>query len=196
MNETHEGVTDRITDLDDLLRGIFLAAKAMDPTRPVLDVSGYSHRLRESDVWDCHDYQADPQKLQADMDLLVQGKAWANEVLDACPPIQSIPYRGQPFFNSEFGGIAWNPDAKEGENSWGYGDRPKSLEEFYQRFEQQCAVQLANPLMFGYCYTQLTDVFQEQNGIVRFDRRPKFDLARIRRAQQRPAAIESPDIPK
>ena len=49
---------------------------------------------------------------------------------------------------------------------------------------------LDNPPMFGYCYTQLTDVFQEQNGIYTFDRRAKFDVERIRRAQQRPAAIE------
>jgi hypothetical protein len=44
--------------------------------------------------------------------------------------------------------------------------------------------------MFGYCYTQLTDVFQEQNGIFRFDRRPKFDLARLAAIQGRSAAIE------
>jgi hypothetical protein len=45
--------------------------------------------------------------------------------------------------------------------------------------------------MFGYCYTQLTDVFQEQNGIYRFDRTSKLDVSRIRAAQLRPAAIEA-----
>jgi len=64
------------------------------------------------------------------------------------------------------------------------------VEEYYERFEKLCAALLDNPLMFGYCYTQLTDVFQEQNGICTFDRRQKFDLGRIRAAQQRPAAIE------
>jgi hypothetical protein len=44
--------------------------------------------------------------------------------------------------------------------------------------------------MFGYCYTQLTDVYQEQNGIYFFDRSTKFDMERIRAAQRRPAAIE------
>ena len=44
--------------------------------------------------------------------------------------------------------------------------------------------------MFGYCYTQLTDVYQEQNGIYTFDRQSKFDLDRIRAIQQRLAAIE------
>ena len=49
---------------------------------------------------------------------------------------------------------------------------------------------LDNPDMFGYCYTQLTDIYQEQNGIYKFDRTGKFDLARLRAAQQRAAAIE------
>jgi hypothetical protein len=44
--------------------------------------------------------------------------------------------------------------------------------------------------MFGYFYTQLTDVFQEQNGIYTFDRQAKFDLARLRQIQGRTAAIE------
>ena len=49
---------------------------------------------------------------------------------------------------------------------------------------------LDNPGMFGYCYTQLTDIYQEQTGIYKFDRSGKFDRARLRAAQQRPAAIE------
>ena len=45
--------------------------------------------------------------------------------------------------------------------------------------------------MFGYCYTQLTDVYQEQNGIFTFDRAEKFDMKRINKAQTRKAAIEA-----
>ena len=105
-------------------------------------------------------------------------------------PGWNIPYRGQPFFNSEFGGIKWNPATADSKASWGYGDTPKSLEEFYSRFEALCNVLLDNPLMFGYCYTQLTDVFQEQNGIFFFDRSAKFDLKRLKRIQTKKAAIE------
>ncbi len=65
-----------------------------------------------------------------------------------------------------------------------------AIEEFYQRFEGLCNTLLDNECMFGYCYTQLTDVFQEQNGIYRFDRRPKFDLDRLKAVQTRKAAIE------
>jgi len=105
-------------------------------------------------------------------------------------PKASLPYRGQLFFVSEFGGIWWNPEAPEGEASWGYGKRPKTVEEFYTRFEGLCNALLDNPDMFGYCYTQLTDIHQEQNGLFYFDRRPKFDNAKLHAIQTRPAAIE------
>ena len=71
-----------------------------------------------------------------------------------------------------------------------YGARPRTIEEFYRRFEGLCDVLLDDPGMFGYCYTQLTDVYQEQNGIYTFDRRSKFDLERLRQIQRRAAAIE------
>lgn len=77
------------------------------------------------------------------------------------------------------------PPTRHSPWGYGYGGTPGSLEEFYDRFERLCGALLGNPGMFGYCYTQLTDVFQEQNGIYRFDRSPKFDLTRIRAAQSR-----------
>ena len=35
--------------------------------------------------------------------------------------------------------------------------------------------------MAGYCYTQLTDVEQEQNGNYNYDRSKKFDMSRIKK---------------
>jgi beta-galactosidase/beta-glucuronidase len=189
LNETWQVLTDQITQLDVVTRGMFLATKALDPTRPVLDASGYSHRVPESDVYDSHDYEQDPVKFKANQAGLAENKPFVNSGGKDKP--WSVAYRGQPYFVSEFGGIWWNPKAKPGEDSWGYGDRPKTLEAFYERFEKLCAVLLDDPNMFGYCYTQLTDVYQEQNGIYTFDRGEKFDIARIAKAQQRPAAIET-----
>ena len=67
------------------------------------------------------------------------------------------------------------------------------MNEFYDRFERLCAVLLDDVNMFGYCYTQLTDIYQEQNGIYKYDRGEKFDIERIREAQVKPAAIELAD---
>lgn len=197
LNETWQTMLDTITTLDDVTRGMYLATKAMDTTRPVLDTSGYSHRVSEADVYDCHDYTQDPDTFAERQSGLAEDKPFVNSAADWGLPEHlvgnltwSVPYNGQPYFVSEFGGIWWNPDVKEGEDSWGYGDRPTSLDEFYDRFERLCAILLDDPDMFGYCYTQLTDIYQEQNGIYKYDRSEKFDMDRIRAAQQRPAAIE------
>ena len=199
LNETWQSILDRITLLDDVTRGMYLATKAMDATRPVLDTSGYSHRVPEADIYDSHDYVQDPARLAERHAGLATGNPYVNAPAQWNMPahlggstVWSIPYHGQPYFVSEFGGIWWNPDVKEGEDSWGYGERPKTLDEFYERFDKLCAVLLGDTNMFGYCYTQLTDIYQEQNGIYRYDRSVKFDMGRIRAAQQRPAAIEQP----
>ena len=191
LNETAEEIGDAAAMLDDVTRGAFLATKAMDTTRPVLDASGYSHRVKESDVCDSHDYSQRRAGLEANQSGLADGDPYLNS--GGYRKDWSIPYGGQPFFVSEFGGIWWNPDAKEGEDSWGYGERPRTLDEFYDRFEGLCSVLLDNPHMFGYCYTQLTDVYQEQNGVYRFDRSGKLDIERLRAVQQRTAAIERAD---
>ncbi len=196
LNETYQRITDRITGLDDVTRGMFLAAKAMDTSRPVLDASGYSHRVAESDVWDSHNYTQDPVEFAQEVGGLAQGTAHTNRGEDGQE--WSVPHGGQPWFCSEFGGIWWRPDTEAsdssvdrgGESSWGYGRAPRSEEEFHERFAGLTAALLDDPLVFGYCYTQLTDVFQEQNGIYSFDRSTKLDVERVRAAQQRPAAIE------
>ena len=188
LNETWQSISDELTTLDDVTHGMFLAAKAMDTSRPVLDASGYSHRVPTADVYDSHDYTQDVDAFRARHAGLRGGKPYINRTETM---VWSIPYRGQPFFVSEFGGIWWNPDAGEGEDSWGYGERPKAIEEFYDRFEGLCKVLLEDENMFGYCYTQLTDIDQEQNGIYKFDRSEKFDHKRLRDVQQKSAAIES-----
>ncbi len=189
LNETSQRLSDERSQLSELTMGMFLAAKAMDTTRIVLDASGYSHRVPQTDVYDCHNYQQDSNKFANDFSGLAKGAPFINAGEE-----WSIPYMGQPYFCSEFGGIKWNPEnakIKDQKVSWGYGNEPKTIEEFYARFEGLCNVLLDNPNMFGYCYTQLTDVFQEQNGIYNFDRSEKFDMEKIRKIQQKPAAIET-----
>ncbi|WP_345752640.1 glycoside hydrolase family 2 protein [Microbacterium rhizophilus] len=193
LNETHQNLHDRITVLDDVTRGMFLATKLADPSRPVIDASGYAHRVLETDVWDSHNYEQDPARFAELVGGTADGRPYENTREDGTRVSQ--PYGGQPHFISEFGGIWWNPDRTDADggaqdDSWGYGQRVRDEAEFHERFEGLTGVLLADPEMFGYCYTQLTDVFQEQNGVYRFDRSDKLDVARIRAAQERAAASE------
>jgi hypothetical protein len=47
---------------------------------------------------------------------------------------------------------------------------------------------LDSPAIAGFCYTQLTDVQQERNGLLDEHRRAKVDPAEISRINRRPAA--------
>jgi beta-galactosidase/beta-glucuronidase len=197
LNETYQVLHDRTTQLDDVTQGMYLATKLADPTRPVIDASGYSHRVRGGDVYDSHSYEQDPAAFAAEQGGLAAGSPHVN--LFQGQTI-SVPYEGQPYFVSEYGGIWWNPalvtedqqssDDPERDQSWGYGQRVDSVEAWHTRYAGLTEVLLREPLMFGYCYTQLTDTFQEENGIYDFDRRPKFDIGRIRAVQVATAAYE------
>ena len=77
-----------------------------------------------------------------------------------------------------------------GENGWGYGEGPKTEEEFLSRLKGLTDVLLENPYMFGFCYTQLYDIEQEKNGIYTYERKPKYDVADIKKANEQIAEIE------
>jgi hypothetical protein len=96
-------------------------------------------------------------------------------------PDFEVAYQGQPYIVDEFGGIKWIPreDLVFAEDSWGYGEDPQSLDEFYTRLEGLVDVLLSYEHICGYCYTQLTDIEQEQNGVYNYDRTEKFDMDRI-----------------
>ena len=146
----------------------------LDPTRPVNDASGYVHV--DTDLWTVHTYQQDPDILRDQLQPHPQHGPFRNH------PDREVAYAGQPYIVDEYGGIKWIPrdDLVYAENSWGYGNAPQTLEEFYTRLEGLTDVILSYNHITGYCYTQLTDIEQEQNGIYNYDRSEKFDMARIK----------------
>lgn len=191
LNETHQVRHDRTTNLDDVTLAMFLATKAADPTRPVIDASGYSHRVPATDVYDAHTYEQDPAALARLHEGLSGGRPFVND-RDGRP--FSVPYAGQPYFVSEYGGIWWDASERPGDrDAWEYGNRVADVDELVERFAALTRVLLRHPGMFGHCYTQLTDVFQERNGVYTFDRAPKLDVARLRAVQAERAAYEERD---
>lgn len=161
-----------------LHRDAYNLCKMLDPSRPVNDSSGYIHFV--TDLWTVHAYDQDPQKFAAKLEMK-DGKPFRN-----FPQFES-EYSDQPYLVDEYGGIKWDPATQlnseliVGQNlvSWGYGESPKTLEEFYARLEALTDVILEMDHACGYCYTQLTDVEQEKNGIYYYDRTLKFDMQRI-----------------
>jgi len=162
---------------DDVLRMVYRITKAIDPTRPCIDTSGNYHV--ETDIFDVHDYVQEPKEFAARY-----GRG--TELL-----YERFPNRQQyvsgPAFVSEYGGIWWSDTDKDG---WGYGERVKSREEFLERYRGLTETLLFNPDHFGFCYTQLTDVEQEQNGLYTYDRKAKFPPEVIRAINSQRAACE------
>lgn len=161
-------------ELGRLVINVYDLTRNIDPARPVNDSSGGFHF--KTDLWTEHNYEQNPQKLK---ELLEPGEGKAVWRLH---PDRGISYEGQPYLLDEYGGIKWIPslDKKYADDSWGYGQEPKTVEEFYQRLEALTDVILDMKYICGFCYTQLTDIEQEQNGIYNYDRTEKFDMERIR----------------
>lgn len=162
-----------------ILADIYFITKAIDPTRPCIDTSGNFHVI--TDIFDLHDYEQNPEIMKERFEAFKKGgMPYDHEG-------HRQRYGGQPFNMSEYGGIKWS-DQQDG--AWGYGDAPKTEEEFIERYRGLTDVFLDNPNCYGFCYTQLYDVEQEQNGLYRYDRTPKFDMDIFKKINSKKAAYE------
>ncbi|MBR4887642.1 MAG: beta-galactosidase [Clostridia bacterium] len=175
---------------NEVLRFIYRQTKLYDPTRPCIDTSGNYHV--ETDIYDVHDYQQDPTIFKGNYDKLVT-ENYLYDRVNATEVRQE--WRGEPVFMSEYGGIGFKLENNDFENgrrtNWSYGKTTTSYEEFYARYKGLTDAILDNPKMLGFCYTQLTDVEQEKNGLFEFEtRKPKFDLEIISAINKRKAAVE------
>lgn len=160
----------------DFTEAMYYLTKSLDGTRPVITNDGWEHTI--SDMLTIHDYEQYADKLAsryADRDAVVSGRTQSS----SCKKLFADGFSdaGQPMLISEFGGIAF-----DGDKGWGYGDHASNKEEFVKRFtDVVCAIK-DNPSVMGYCYTQLTDVQQEVNGLLTIDRQPKIPLEKIAEA--------------
>ncbi len=160
----------------ELLETLYQVSHDLDGTRPVIDTSGYIHV--KTDIYDTHDY------------IQAIGNFRARYKQEDLPVVLSDleKYTNQPYIVSEYGGIWWNRENQE--NNWGYGQRPQSEEEFMERFRGLTQTLLNSLKVSGFCYTQLYDVEQETNGLLSYNRKPKFALETINGIITQKAAIE------
>ena len=184
LNETWRR-DNRLQD-DRFLAAIYDATKAFDKTRPCIDSSG-SHHVK-TDIWDYHDYIQSAEGLNEHLCDLDKGHVKDHLYRTHPDLIEKYKYTGGPFFNSEYGGIRW--DVENDIASWGYGDAPKTEEEFLARYKELTEYLLYNKLFCAFCYTQLYDVEQEKNGLLTYDRKFKFDPEIIKAINSQKAAIE------
>ena len=176
-NAEQQAFVERIVDL----------TRAEDPTRLICDNSGWQHV--KTDICDIHDYAKTGDDFR---------QRWAGFSLDA----ETVPgphkpamaagrkYAGQPIVISECGGIGMKQfQPAPGKKLTVYGAYMESPEDYLARYRGVMRAILDQPALCGFCYTQLTDIEGEVNGVLTFDRQPKVEprlLAEINRGQ--PAA--------
>ena len=148
---------------------VYHLTKAIDKHRPVVINDGWENTV--SDILTIHDYnpsgEALKEKYLTFKDDILASKKYCMRALYA----DGYEYNGQPVIISEFGGIAFD----NGDEGWGYGEKEKSEEAFVKRFEGLTEAIKSLPFVCGYCYTQVTDVQQEINGLMDAKRNFKVD---------------------
>ncbi|WP_444684433.1 glycoside hydrolase family 2 protein [Alkalicoccus luteus] len=151
---------------------MYYLTKSLDHTRLVLSNDGWEHT--KSDMLTIHDYEASKE-------VLLNRYRSLDTILESLPGhrklyVPGYSYDQVPIQVTEFGGIAYQTNDWEG---WGYSGAT-SDSEFAERYEAVISAMLESPIVQGFCYTQLTDVEQEINGLLTYDRKPKIPLDVIR----------------
>ena len=161
------------------LRTLYSLTKSLDATRLVIDNDGWEH-TEMTDLLGLHDYAANGTLLQERYkDAGKPGARVPDNARSALAP--GVQYNGSPLFLSEFGGIAWiPPGTKVPQESWGYAGVEKSQDAAIARLRGLYEGIAKSSGFIGICYTQLTDVEQEVNSLLTYDRKPKFDTRAIR----------------
>ncbi|MCQ4087977.1 glycoside hydrolase family 2 protein [Saccharibacillus sp. JS10] len=151
---------------------LYHLTRSLDETRPVIYNDGWE--MMQTDIVAIHDYEWREE-------ILTERYTSTETALQSMPANRRIfvgdsHYAGQPILITEFGGIAYRKSEQEG---WGYSGADND-EEFLQKLNAVIHPLTVSGIVQGFCYTQLTDVEQEINGLVTYDRVPKVPLEQIR----------------
>ena len=200
LNEAWESLDDekRVRDKR-FCEVVYDFTKTLDDTRPCVDTSGGYHNGK-TDIFDVHYYRGGDE-LKACLSALEKGEMLFSKAL---APNESVRYQNQPVMVSEYGGKAFLTDAVcrknvctvgqsvsaagetacvEKTEAWGYAvmDDEKS---FVDDFIAQTQAMLSCKALTGFCYTQLYDIEQEQNGLYTYERKLKLSNESVKKIRE------------
>lgn len=171
---------------------LYHLTKTLDPSRPVVGNDGWESVA--TDIIGIHDYDVDAERIarryhtpEARPRLLRRERPGGRILV-----LAGAPDAEHPIVLSEFGGIAFAPQAAE--KTWGYS-RCTTPESFAGAYEALLTVVRSVEIFSGFCYTQFADTYQEANGLLYADRTPKIPIEMIARATRGHARPwELPDL--
>lgn len=157
--------------------------RQIDPSRPVIDNDGWEH----SDVTDIcaiHDYTPTAQLLRERYVETLHGGALPPHVWVDNKPLFVLGsrYRGQPIVLSEVGGFLKFPEGvppSERDLLFNFYATWRTQEELLEKYHDLMEGIASLKFVAGFCYTQFTDIEQETNGLLTYDRRPKLKPEKV-----------------
>jgi len=153
--------------------GIYHLTRSLDCSRPVVGNDGWEYS--SGDLWTLHIYEGDGKSVAERLAAVLDNP---REKLSADGRVGAFPdtkVDSLPVLLTEVGGIGYICDGYRGE-SFAYGDIPTNIEEFERRV-RACAADFSHTTgLSGFVWTQLTDIQQEINGVLTFNREPKLPL--------------------
>ena len=160
---------------------LYHLTKSMDRYRPVIVNDGWEHTV--SDIITLHDYEEVGEtfykRYMEFKEQILTTEVYHSSHKSALA--NGFAYKGQPIIISEYGGIAFNND----DSGWGYGNKVNTKEDFIRRFDEITTAVKEVPYCCGFCYTQVSDVQQEINGLMDMERNFKVDPKVIKEINER-----------
>ena len=156
------------------MKSLYNLIKSIDPNRLVIDNDGWWH-TEENDICTRHFYaSADKLPKSMEEEINLYKKSVPKIYLD------DNEYTNEPIIYSEMGGFGFDANNTI-DNSWGYGKSLNTPEDLLDRVIQLFKeFENRKEWIQGFCYTELYDQFQEVNGLLTMNRRPKFPPAKLK----------------
>ena len=153
--------------------------RSLDTSRPVIGNDGWE--FSSGDLWTLHLYD-EPSTLAEHLDRLLE---YPDDLVVDTPlfkrtgQLPGAKVQGLPLLITECGGVGFVADAPV-DAPFAYGERPDTIDALEARIRCTVNVLLEHPVPQGYVWTQLTDVQQEINGLLTFERTPKLEIEVLR----------------
>lgn len=171
------GIPDIASDPEqqEWVRRVVQNSRDLDPTRLIISNDGWEHI--DSDLSTIHSYAPDADTLQDDIEQYIAGREASNGMKLWVDSFR--PARLPPIVVTEFGGTAYSVQSAP-DDAWGYNREASGPEDFRLRIERLMNLIYRRNDVYGFVYTQFTDVQQEINGLFTSNRKPKIPIDIIR----------------
>lgn len=166
--------------IETYVNGVYYLTKSLDSSRIISSNDGWEQPV--SDICAIHTYR------HGKIDDKVRQEEYYKSITNLDTLLSSIHtdgtrsiylqgyhYNDQPIILSEFGGISF---ADRHQVGWGYTG-VDSKEDYEKELTRLFDTIYESKHLSGFCYTQLTDVEQEINGLLDYDRNPKLPLQKL-----------------